>query len=282
VGYYTGRVVVITGASAGIGRALAVELARQGAVLALTGRDRDRLEETRQLCSAAPKILVDRVDVTDRSAVFNHADRVIDQLSRVDAVIASAGVIHVGGLAKSALEDFQRVMDVDYYGVINVTQAFLDPLIAAGQNHPSGRSHLATLSSGLGLIGMASHSAYCGAKFAVRGFTEAVRAEMRVRRKPVAVSCVYPGGVRTEIMQTGTYSQDASRADVTRAFDNYVVRLSAEKAAAILLRGVQRGKPQVLVGPDARAVALAARLGGPTIERFVGPMQRRIRPRKTF
>jgi short-subunit dehydrogenase len=281
VGYWTGRVVVITGASAGIGRAVAVELARQGAVLALSGRDRERLAQTRELCAAAPQILVDQVDVTDRAAVFDHADRVVGQFGRVDAVIASAGIIHVGGLTATDPGDFQRLMNVDYFGVIHCAQAFLDHLIAAGNDHPSGRAHIATLSSGLGLIGMASHTAYCGAKFAVRGFTEALCAEMRARRHPVAVSCVFPGGVQTDIMKTGTYSTDASRSAVTQAFDQHVVRLSAQDAARILLRRVAQGKPHVMVGPDARAVALATRLSGPTIERFVGPLQRRIRPRRT-
>ncbi|GAB3902649.1 hypothetical protein GCM10029964_093420 [Kibdelosporangium lantanae] len=182
-------------------------------------------------------------------------------------------MIHVGGLASSEIDDIRRVMEVDYYGVVHTAQAFLPHLVA------SGRGNLVTLSSGLGLVGMASHTAYCAAKFAVRGFTEALRAEMRVTRQPVTVTCVYPGGVRTKIMETGTYSVDASCEKVTAAFDRYVVRTEPEVCAAAILRGVAKGKGQVMVGPDAHAVGLAARLAGPGIERWIGPLQRRFAPR---
>jgi NADP-dependent 3-hydroxy acid dehydrogenase YdfG len=267
--------VVITGASAGIGRALAVALAHQGARLALSGRNVEALTETQRLCGSAPDVMVDSVDVTDRQAVFDYAAKVVDKFGRVDVVMASAGVIHVGSLAKSELADFERVMDVDFYGVVHTAQAFLPHLIA------SGAGHLVTLSSGLGLIGMAMHTAYCAAKFAVRGFSEALRAEMRTTGKPVAVTCVYPGGVRTSIMETGSYATGADRAAVTAAFDKFVVRTEPDTAAAVILRGVARRRGQVMVGPDARAVALGSRIAGPGIARFVGPLQRRFAPRRS-
>lgn len=215
--YFAGRVVVITGASAGIGQALAVALARRGARLALSGRNAERLAETRRLCGDA-EMVVDQVDVTDRQAVFDHATKVVAQFGRVDMVIASAGGIHVGGALNSDLTDIRNIMDVDYYGTVHTVQAFLPHLVA------SGDGHLVTLSSGLGLVGMALHTAYCAAKFAVRGYSQALRAEMRATGKPVAVTCVVPGGVRTRIMQTGSYATDANREAVAAVFDAYVVR----------------------------------------------------------
>lgn len=274
MGYYTGRVAVITGASAGIGRALAVALARQGTLLALSGRNAEALAETRRLCGDGATVMTDSVDVTDRQKVFDYAAKVVAEFGRVDVLIASAGVIHVGGLMSSDLPDIQHVMDVDYYGVVHAAQAFLPHLIA------SGNGHLVTLSSGLGLIGMAMHTAYCAAKFAVRGFSEALRAEMRAKREPVSVTCVYPGGVRTSIMRTGAYAADTDGVAVASAFDRYVVRTEPDAAAAVILRGVAKKRGQVMVGRDAWAVSLASRIAGPAVERFVGPLQRRFRPRR--
>jgi NADP-dependent 3-hydroxy acid dehydrogenase YdfG len=274
VGYYTGRVVVITGASAGIGRAVAVALAQQGARLALSGRNTEALAETRRLCGDEATVMTDSVDVTDRQHVFDYAAKVVAEFGRVDVLIASAGVIHVGGLLSSELPDIHHVMDVDYYGVVHTAQAFLPHLVA------SGNGHLVTLSSGLGLIGMAMHTAYCAAKFAVRGFSEALRAEMRAKGEPVSVTCVYLGGVRTSIMKTGTYAGDTDGAAVASAFDRYVVRTEPDVAAAAILRGVAKKRGQLMVGRDAWAVSVAARIAGPGIERFVGPLQRRFKPRR--
>jgi NAD(P)-dependent dehydrogenase (short-subunit alcohol dehydrogenase family) len=269
VNYFADRVTVITGAGSGIGRALAVALAGQGAVLALSDRDGEAVTETRCLCRGAPAARVDAVDVTDWRAVSDYASAVRTEFDRVDVVLAVAGVIHTGSVVSSTLADMQRVMDVDYWGVVHTAKSFLPPLIE------SGGGHVATVSSAFGLVAAPLYAAYSAAKFAVRGFTEALRQEMRAAGHPVAVTCVYPGGVRTPIMRSGTYAADADRAAVVARFDRTVARVEAPAAAAAILRGVRAGHAQVLVGADARLASLASRLTGPGYARIL-PLLRNL------
>jgi NAD(P)-dependent dehydrogenase (short-subunit alcohol dehydrogenase family) len=153
----------------------------------------------------------------------------------------------------SRYDDIERVMDVDFWGVVNGTKAFLPYLIEFG-----GR--LVNISSAYGLIAAPGYSAYNAAKFAVRGFTEAVQQEVRNAGHPVRISCVYPGAVQTSIVRTGRFAQSENHADINDAFDK-MARTTPAQAAATILRGVRAGKSRILVGPDAIAADVLGRLG---------------------
>jgi NAD(P)-dependent dehydrogenase (short-subunit alcohol dehydrogenase family) len=247
---FGGRVAVVTGAGSGIGRALALQLASAGARLALSDVDAAGLSET---CSAAAArgatLRSDRLDVTDRAAVFGYADSVAAALGGVDLVINNAGVLHVGLVLDSDIADLQRVLEVNFWGVVHGSMAFLPHLIA------SGRGNLVNLSSLFGLVPVPTQSAYVAAKHAVHGFTESLRIELRLAGHPVAVTCVHPGGVDTAIARRATRSPAAPRPS-----SGTVLRMPPEKAAATILRGVARDRARVLVGPDAAAVHLLSRL----------------------
>lgn len=248
---FSQRVAVVTGAGSGLGRALAVALSDHGARLALTDKDEAGLRETSAVCRTTPRY--DVVDVTDAAAVQAHADQVADHHGGVDLLINCAGIIHAGGIEHTSLDEMAAVMDVDFWGVVHGTKAFLPYLIG------SEAGHLVNVSSAFGLIAAPSYAGYNAAKFAVRGFTEAVRQDMLAAGQPVRVSCVYPGGIRTEIMRNATMSSDVDADAYRRVFDAHVARTDPQKAAAIILRGIQAGRPRILVGPDAHLADLLAR-----------------------
>jgi len=147
-------------------------------------------------------------------------------------------------------DEFERVITIDFWGVVNGTKAFLPHLIAAGS---AGRepAALVNISSLLGLVPMPGQSAYVAAKYAVRGFTESVRIEMLAAGMPVTVTCVHPGGVKTAIARNGTVNAGADPVGNAELFDRKLARTTPERAAQLILRGAARGRPRVLVGADA-------------------------------
>ena len=185
---FEGKVAVITGAGSGIGRALALNLARKGAKLALSDIDAEGLAETvRQAERLGAAVKADRLNVAEREAVLAYAEDVVAHFGRVNQVYNNAGIAHNGSVEQTEFKDIERIMDVDFWGVVNGTKAFLPHVIA------SGDGHIVNISSLFGLIAVPGQSAYNAAKFAVRGFTEALRQEMLVSGHPVTVTCVHPG-----------------------------------------------------------------------------------------
>ena len=253
----------MTGAGSGIGRALAVELAGRAARLALSDVDPASVEETARTCRG---LGVDarayRLDVADRAAVFAHAEQVVRDLTSVHLVVNNAGVALHGAVAEVSDADFRWVMDVDFWGVVHGTQAFLPHLAA------SGDGQLANVSSVFGLVAVPKQAAYNAAKFAVRGFTEALRQEMRVAGTPVAVSCIHPGGVRTAIAERARATASEDKAEMTRTFDK-IARTSPPRAARAILRGLERDRARILVGADARFLAALPRVLGSGYGRVV-------------
>jgi NAD(P)-dependent dehydrogenase (short-subunit alcohol dehydrogenase family) len=252
---FAGRVAVVTGVGSGIGRALAYQLAAGGAVLAVSDINDSQLAVTAQHArSLGATVWAEHLDVTDRPRMSSYADEVVARFGTVHLVINNAGVVHIGDVLGMQFSDFERVMDVNFWGVVHGTMAFLPHLIA------SGDGHLVNISSLFGLIPIPTQSAYVASKFAVRGFTESLRIEMLAAKLPVKVTCVHPGGVNTAIARSGTRNAGASPEPGFDLSSQKLLRMPAEKAAAIILRGTSRGRPRVLVGGDARAAYLLSRL----------------------
>ena len=199
---FAGKVAVVTGAGSGIGQALAVELARSGAKLAISDVDTQGLAQTEeQLRAIGTPVKADRLDVTEREAFLAYADAVSEHFGRVNQIYNNAGIAFTGDIEVSQFKDIERVMDVDYWGVVNGTKAFLPHLIA------SGDGHVINISSVFGLFSVPGQAAYNSAKFAVRGFTEALRQEMVLAGHPVGVTTVHPGGIKTAIARNATAAE---------------------------------------------------------------------------
>ncbi|HKN52086.1 MAG TPA: SDR family oxidoreductase [Amycolatopsis sp.] len=251
------KIAVITGAGSGIGRALALELAGRGARVAVSDVDGERAAETAELAGARAKCYV--LDVADRAAVLAHADDVVREFGAVNLVVNNAGVALGATVEEMSFEDYDWLMGVNLGGVVNGTKAFLPHLIA------SGDGHIVNISSVFGFVGVPTQSAYNAAKFAVRGFTEALREEMLIAKHPVRVSCVHPGGIRTNIARDARgVTQD--REQVAAAFER-VARTSPAKAAQTIVRGIEHGSARILVGPDAYVIDAIPRVLGSAYQR---------------
>jgi len=166
------------------------------------------------------------------------------------------------------------VMDVDFWGVVNGTKAFLPYVIA------SGDGHIINVSSVFGLFSVPGQAAYNAAKFAVRGFTDALRQEMVRAGHPVGVTTVHPGGVKTAIARNAGVAEGLDQAKLAKLFDKRLARTSPEQAARIILDAVRKKKGRVLVGTDAKVLDLMVRLAGPYHQQLFGPVMRRLMPPK--
>ncbi len=271
------KVVVITGAASGIGRALAVDVARRGALLAISDVDETGLAETVDLVKAAGarEVRSDRVDVSDRAAMTSYAAAVAEQFGRVDVVINNAGVALAGDVEDLAYDDMDWIMGINFWGVVHGTKEFLPHLIA------SGDGHLVNISSLFGLISIPGQSMYNASKYAVRGFTEALREEMLVAGHPVGVTAVHPGGIKTAIARNGRYSDREDGVESARIFDEKMATMSPERAAEIIVtKGVLGGKARVLVGLDAHALHQFARITGSRYQNVVASVAKRRKPPK--
>jgi len=274
VSEFAGKVCVITGAGSGIGRALALNLAGQGAKLALSDMDSVGLAETvRQVEALGADVKSDHLDVTQREAVLSYADAVVAHFGKVNQVYNNAGIAFHGEVERSEFKDIERIMDVDFWGVVNGTKAFLPHLIA------SGDGHVVNVSSLFGLLSIPGQSAYNAAKFAVRGFTESLRQEMLIAKHPVKVTCVHPGGIKTAIARNATMPDGDDQVTFAQFFDKRLARTTPEDAAKTIANGVRKGKPRVLIGADAKFLDAWVRVVGPSYQRVVAIVTSRVMPK---
>lgn len=273
VSEFAGRVAVVTGAGSGIGRALALGLARRGARVAVSDVDAAGLAVTvAGLAALGVEHRTDALDVTDRAGVLAYADDVAAEFGKVNQVYNNAGVAFAGDVLASDFSDIERVVDIDFWGVVNGTKAFLPHLIA------SGDGHVVNISSLFGLLSVPGQSAYNAAKAAVRGFTDALRQEMIMAGHPVRVTCVHPGGIKTNIARNATRAADVDLAAMER-FERTALRMSPADAARVILTGVARDRARVLVGTDAKVLDLLVRVTGARYQGAMVALARRGRPR---
>jgi short-subunit dehydrogenase len=258
---FENKVAAITGAGSGIGRELAYGLARQGCKLALSDVNAEGLAETaahaRRLGVQVSESLV---NVADRDAVHAWADQVVAEFGVVNAIFNNAGVAQGGTVEGNEYADYEWIMNINFWGVVNGTKAFL-PHIKA-----SGSGHIVNVSSVFGLFAQPGMSAYNASKFAVRGFTESLRQELDMAACGVSASCVHPGGIKTNIAKTARMNaslnhvtgQDADQA--RQQFNDQLLRTTPEKAARVIINGVLANKRRILIGPDAYALDSMQRL----------------------
>lgn len=273
---YAGQTAVVTGAGSGIGRALALELAARGARVAVSDVNKEAVTTTADLVRAAGgEAHSFELDVADREAVFAHAAEVAP-LGPVGLVVNNAGVA-LHGLVRDLTEpDMRWVMEIDYWGVVHGSQAFLPLLTSSGT--ASRPARLVNISSLFGLVSVPGQAAYNAAKFAVRGFTEALIQEVRMQGAPVTVSCVHPGGIRTEIGRSARVAGEFDKASTAAAFDK-LARMSPERAASVIIGGAEKGKARILVGADAHALATLPKVLGAHYGRVVAYGSARLGPK---
>lgn len=253
-----GKVVVITGAGSGIGRALALNLAARGARLALSDVDEAGLAETARLVTTGSpaEVHTARLDVADRDAMAAYATEVSDHFGVVNVVVNNAGVALSGEFGDLTYEDMDWIIGINFWGVVHGTHEFLPHLIA------SGEGHIVNVSSLFGLVSMPGQSMYNASKYAVRGMSEAIREELLIAGHPVGMTVVHPGGIKTAIARNARVSANESAEATAKTFDEKLARMTPEKAAEIIVNGILKNRARVLVGMDAHAIHHVGKLLG--------------------
>lgn len=250
-----GKRILITGAASGIGRALALEFSGQGTRLLLLDRNQNGLEETAkglpQKAEAHPLVF----DVQDREGLHQLPATIEKTLGGLDILVNNAGVACHGRFTDIRESDFDWVMDINYHAVVRLTRTLLPLLIA------SPEARIVNLSSIFGIIAPADETTYVASKFAVRGFSLALRQELLQDHPHVGVTVVHPGGVATNIAKNARAGESATPADrqAMLAMASKTLTMPPQKAARIIRRGIERKRTRILVGNDAKLLAFLER-----------------------
>jgi short-subunit dehydrogenase len=254
-----GAAAAVTGAASGIGRALALELAARGCDLALADRDEAGLQTlAAEIKSRHPqKVSVHQVDVADPSQIEAFALAAVAAHPGLNIVINNAGVALMGTFDEIDLAQMDWLMNINFWGVVRGTRAFLPQLATRPE------AHIVNLSSIFGIIAPPGQTAYCAAKFAVRGFSESLRHELQMAGSPVRLSVVHPGGVATSIARNSRsgvgMTDNARRAQSIERFEA-VAKTTPAAAALRIIAGIEKNQPRILIGNDARIIDLFQRL----------------------
>ncbi len=262
---FEGRVAAITGAGSGIGRALAIELAKRGAHLALSDVNAEGLAETVAECDIGRiKVTSQVLDVSDREAMESWADQVVADHGKVNLIFNNAGVALGAKIENMAYDDFEWLMNINFWGVVYGTKAFLPHL------KESGDGHIVNVSSVFGLFSVPTQAAYNASKFAVRGFTDALRMELDLDDCGVSCTTIHPGGIKTNIARSARVDDTIAPVDpkgrtIGDEFDR-IAMTSPKKAAQQILAAVERDKRRALIGPDAKVLDFIARLPAALIQ----------------
>ncbi len=252
-----GAAAAVTGAAGGIGRALALELAARGCDLALADRDEAGLKSVAaELAASGRNVTTHPLDVSDSSAIARFADDATRAHPGLNIVINNAGVALFGSFAEIEQAEIEWLFNINFWGVVHGTRAFLPHLARQRE------AHVVNLSSIFGIIAPPGQSAYAAAKFAVRGFSESLRHELAMANSPVKLSVVHPGGVATAIARNARagagMTDNARRVQAIERFER-VARTSPRNAALRIIRGIERNEPRILIGGDARFMDLLQR-----------------------
>jgi hypothetical protein len=256
---FANKVAAITGAGSGIGRALALNLAQQGCHLALSDVNEAGLAETvKQAAAFGVKVTSQKLDVSNKDGVHAWADAVVAEHGKVNLIFNNAGVALGSTVEGMSYDELAWVMNINFWGVVYGTKAFLPYLKA------SGDGHIVNVSSVFGLCAQPTQSAYNASKFGVRGFTEALRQELDLENAPVSVTCVHPGGIKTNIaraakMNDSIKSVGLDPATSTQNFEK-LFRTTPADAAGVILNAVHNDSRRVLIGGDAYVIDAMQRL----------------------
>lgn len=261
---FKNTVIAITGAGSGIGRALAIRFAEENCQLALSDINLDQVEETKSLIHRQKhlrntKISCQRVDVSNQTQVFEWAEYVFTHHGKINVIINNAGVALSGPVHELDISDYQWIMNINFWGVVYGTKAFLPYL------EQSGEGHIVNISSVFGLTAQPFMSGYNASKFAVRGFTESLRQDLEISKSPVSATCVHPGGIKTNIAKSARISDKLSnitgksKQDTTKEFEMTFLT-TPQKAANTIFNAVKHNKRRVLIGPDSKIYDWSARI----------------------
>lgn len=258
---FSNKTAAITGAGSGIGRALARQLAKEGCHLSLADVNEVGLTETVELIKAAGfrgKVTFAKVDVANRAAVETWAKKSIKEHGQISLLFNNAGIAQAGTVESNSIEDYEKVLNVNLWGVIYGTKAFLPHM------REQNEGHIVNISSVFGLQSQPGVSAYNASKFAVRGFTESLRQELDMIKGNVSASCVHPGGINTNIVADSVISDSvgemmgASSESARKRFSALLLT-TPERAATVIITGVRRNARRILIGADARLLDWEAR-----------------------
>ncbi len=239
---FKNKIAVVTGAGSGIGQALSIELAKKGAQLILSDKNADTLAETQKKVSTYGAVCDTYiVDVSDEKAIYDFAAKILKKYDYIDLLFNNAGfALGKISLKEVKMEDFHKIIDVNLWGVINHTKAFIDVLLKRPE------AAIINISSLFGIVGIADQVPYCTTKFAVRGFSEALR--MELSDSNVRVHSVHPGGINTNIYRDAIhYERDPT---LDKKFQKALERTSPEEAAKVILKGVEKKKERILIGAE--------------------------------
>lgn len=249
--HFVDKIAVVTGAGSGIGKEVAIQLAAVGAYLIISDVNKSSLKETADIIGSQCETHI--VDVGDAVQVFAFADKVLKKHGHIDILVNNAGfALGKITLKEIKMEDYHKIVNVNLWGVINHTKAFLEALLSRNE------AHIVNISSVFGIIGVKEQVPYCTTKFAVRGFTEALRMELRGTN--VSTTCVHPGGIDTNIVKNGVHYESKEKvAELVEKFHIKAGRTSPKEAARQIVEAIQKKKEKLLIGFDAKAIDQLAR-----------------------